>query len=56
MHWEPFRSKETVTVFKRESEELCKWPVYFSNAMDFTEVLEISHLKSAFHFDPFQQC
>lgn len=56
MHWEPFRSKETVTVFKRDPEELCKWPVYFSHDVDFTEVLERSHLKSAFHFVPFHQC
>lgn len=47
-------------MFKRDPKELRKWPVYFSDGMDFTEVLEITHLKSAFHlyerpfhFDPF---
>lgn len=63
MHWGPFRSRETVTVFKRDPKKLCKWPVYFSSGMEFTEALEISHLKSAFQlyerpltFDPFHQC
>jgi len=49
VHWGPFRSREIVTVFKRDPKEVCRWPVYFSNDVDFTEVLEISHLKSAFH-------
>lgn len=63
MHLDPFRSRETVMVFKRGLRELCKQAVCFSNDMDFAEVVHIINLKSAFrfcerpfHFYLFHQC